>query len=134
MIRAHLDELVLRRAQDGATERPSVHQLPNGSHLIRIPEVKLGEGWNRRTATVLFVAPVGYPEARPDCFWIEPGELRVGEHGTPQSSNDSNPIPGDDVAGRSTTWFSWHLQAWNPAEDTLVRFFNAILQRLSPAR
>lgn len=109
-------------------------QLSNGSHLIIVPDVKLPQGeWNRDHTTVLFVAPPGFPTAQPDCFWVTPTGFRLINETTPQASNDSNPIPGD-TEQRSTTWFSWHLQSWNPNNDTLVTYFKVILQRLNPAR
>lgn len=115
-------------------EQPSTTSLPNGSYLIKIPEVDMPSGWDRKVATILFVAPPGYPAAQPDCFWVEPGALRLQNGGTPQATNDANPIPGDIVSPRNTTWFSWHLQGWNPNNDSLVTYFNVIMQRLNPAR
>jgi hypothetical protein len=124
-----------------ATERarwvgaaPVCSPLSNGGTLISIPDLEIGPGWDRERVTVLFVAPPGYPAAQPDCFWVEPGGFRLSNGGTPQATNDSNPIPGDAPGGRNTTWFSWHLQSWNPNKDTLMTFYNAILQRLIPAR
>lgn len=111
----------------------SKEALPNGAWLICVPGVKLPVGWNRNDVTVLFVAPPGYPAAQPDCFWVEPGGLRLQNGGTPQASNDSNPIPGD-TKQRNMTWFSWHLQTWNPNTDSLVTYFNVVMQRLNPAR
>jgi hypothetical protein len=120
--------------QRNSEQRPTARPLPNGGHLITVPDVDIGPGWSARRVTVLFVAPPGYPAARPDCFWIEPSELRLASGATPQSSNDSNAIPGDDVPNRRTTWFSWHLQTWDPNVDSLVTFFNVIMKRLKPAR
>jgi hypothetical protein len=133
MIESQLAQLVSDRERDRAPE-PIARRLPNGGYLITVPAVDIGEGWNQRTVTVLFVAPPGYPAARPDCFWVEPSGLRLAGGGTPQNTNDSNPIPGDDVPGRRTTWFSWHLQTWDPNADSLLRFFNVIMNRLKPAR
>lgn len=116
---------------------PTFTSLPNGSYLIKVPEVGMpASGWdqNRKAVTILFVAPPGYPAAQPDCFWVEPGGLRLENGDTPQASNESNPIPGDTVTPRNTTWFSWHLQSWNPNNDSLVTYFNVIMQRLNPAR
>jgi len=107
--------------------------LPNGGVLITVDDVPTGDGWNREKVKLLFVAPPGYPAAQPDCFWVEPGGLRLTNGATPQASNDSNPIPGD-VQARNTTWFSWHLQSWDPNTDTLLKYFNVILSRLTPAR
>lgn len=106
-----------------------VEKLPNGSTLIQLANVDIESGWNRPTANVLFIAPPNYPAAQPDCFWVEPNGFRLANGGTPQASNDSNPIPGDINPGRSTTWFSWHVQAWNPNSDTLLGYFKVILNR-----
>lgn len=104
---------------------------PSGSHLIEIPDFVLPPGWNRKTSTILFVAPPGYPAAQPDCFWLEPGGVRLANEETPHASNDSNPIPD---FGQRGTWFSWHLQGWNPNQDSLLRYINVIIRRLDPPR
>jgi hypothetical protein len=106
--------------------------LSSGAHLVEIPGYPLPSGWNRREATILFVTPPGYPGAQPDCFWVDTAGLRLANGGTPQATNDSNPIPG--VNGRSTTWFSWHLQSWNPNNDSLLTYLYVITQRLYPPR
>jgi hypothetical protein len=114
----------------------SASVLPNGGHLIEVPNVQLPPGWSQKAVTVLFVVPPGYPAAQPDCFWVEvngPGRLRLEGGGTPQNSNDTNPIPGLNPP-RPVTWFSWHLQNWNPNQSSLVTYFNVIMQRLRPAR
>ena len=134
MIEQQLPVLAAEREREGAPP-PEYTALPNGSHLIRVPQVNLGPGWDRAVADVLFVAPPGYPSAPPDCFWVEPGGLRLEGGRTPANTNDSNPIPGDVLQGRNTTWFSWHLQGWNPNGDRgLLTFFNVIQRRLQPAR
>lgn len=114
---------------------PIYTQLSNGGVLVEVDNVDIsGQGWNRDKAKVLFVAPPGYPAAQPDCFWVEPAGFRMANGGTPQNTNDANPIPGEVVPGRSTTWFSWHLQSWNPSKDSLVTYFNVIMRRFIPAR
>lgn len=114
---------------------PEIQDLPGGGKLVRINKVILPKGkWNRDDADVLFVVPPGYPAARPDCFWVTPASFRLAGGGTPQASNDGNPIPGDPVSGRPTTWFSWHLSHWTPGQDSLVSYFQTILTRLTPAR
>ena len=133
MIDEQFAALKAKREGEGAA-LPEQIRLPNGGMLIRVPGIDVGVGWNRRTVDILFVAPPGYPAAQPDCFWIEPAGLRLEGGGTPQNSNDSNPIPGDVQSGRSTTWFSWHLQSWNPNRDSLLTFFQVIMKRLKPAR
>lgn len=105
----------------------SIARLPSGAYLVTIPEVTLPAGWNQKVVTILFVAPPGYPAALPDCFWVEPKGLRLANGATPQGSNDSNPIP---EVGPRGTWFSWHLQHWNPNNDSLVTYFKVIMRRL----
>ena len=112
---------------------PKRTDLPSSGVLIEIPGVKV-EGWNRPSADILFLAPPGYPASQPDCFWIQPSGFRLADGGTPQNTSDSNGIP-DDISGeRNTTWFSWHIERWNPNQDTLCTYFRVILNRLSPAR
>lgn len=105
----------------------SLSRLPSGAHLVTIPDVKLPDGWNRASTTILFLAPPGYPASKPDCFWVQPTGMRLKGEATPQGTNDSNPIP--EVSGRSTTWFSWHVKEWNPNGDTLKTYVNVIMQR-----
>jgi len=128
-----LDALRAHCVREGATNVQG-EMLPNGGMLITVDGVDLGPGWNREKATVLFLAPPGYPAAQPDCFWVQPNGLRLENGTTPEASNDSNPIPGDTMAGRSATWFSWHLSSWNPGHDTMVTYFKVIMNRLKPAR
>jgi hypothetical protein len=111
--------------------RADLSRLPSGAHLVTIPDVSLPPGWSIPKVTVLFVAPPAYPAAQPDCFWIEPGGIRLANGVTPQNTNDANPIP---EVGPRGTWFSWHIQHWNPNTDTLVTYFKVIMQRLTPAR
>jgi Prokaryotic E2 family E len=111
----------------------SATPLPSGAHLITVPNVALSGDWNRQMATVLFLAPPGYPAAQPDCFWVEPGHLRLKAGQTPQGSNDSNPIPELNPP-RQFTWFSWHLQGWNPNRDSLITYFKVIMKRFGTPR
>jgi len=123
-----------QQTQDLTARYPgtSVTLLPTGGHLVEIANFKMPAGWNREIATILFLAPPGYPAAQPDCFWVEPGQVRLQNGATPQNTNDTNLIPG--VVGQRGTWFSWHVQSWDPNRDTLLRYVNVIMQRLKPAR
>lgn len=111
----------------------SANLLANGAHLIEIPNFPLAPGWNREATTLLFVAPPGYPTAPPDCFWVAPSGLRLAGGGTPQNTNDSNPIPGL-VPPKATTWFSWHVQRWSPNGNALLTYLNVIKARLATAK
>lgn len=110
-----------------------LQRLATGAYLVTVKNVPLREGWSRGATDVLFLAPAGYPAAQPDCFWVTP-YLRLTNGAMPQSANDGSAIPGDPVPGRSLTWFSWHLQSWDPNRDKLATFYSTILKRLIPAR
>lgn len=107
--------------------------LANGAHLIRLPNLPLPHGWDRTDVTVYFVTPPGYPAAQPDCFWTEQRLRLANIVEPPQNSNETNTIP-DAAAVAVGTWFSWHLQGWNPNQDSLVTYAKVIRQRLKPAR
>lgn len=134
MIAQQFDELKARLREKSPVLEATLTPLANGGALIKVVQVDLGPGWNRPSADVLFVAPPGYPNAAPDCFWVEPSPLRLANGATPQNSNDSNPIPGDNEPGRRTTWFSWHIQGWNPNTNSLWTYYLVIRDRLRPAR
>jgi len=112
-------------------DRLRVTQLPSGARLIEIRNHKLVPGWSQEFVTILFVAPPAFPAAQPDCFWVEPVGLRLQSGQTPQSTNDSNPIP---EVGPRGTWFSWHVQDWNANRDSLMSYFKVIEKRLDPPR
>lgn len=117
----------LQELHPGSSATP----LGSGGHLITVPNYKMPPGRSRDLVTILFLAPPGYPAAQPDCFWIEPVGIRLKNGDTPQNTNDSNQIPG---VGPRGTWFSWHVQQWNPNQDTLATYLKVIRQRLKPAR
>ena len=128
-MQAQQDELTEYCTRLGSNA-PAYSQLSNGGVLVEIENVDItGLGWNRDKVKILFAIPPGYPAAQPDCFWVEPANFRTATGATPQNTNDSNPIPGEVVPGRSITWFSWHLQTWNPSKDSLVTYFNVIMRR-----
>jgi len=104
-------------------------QLPSGACLIVIPNFKLSNGWSHQSTTVKFLAPVGYPFAKPDCFWIEP-TVRLKSGGMPQNCNISA-IPEVNV---NHLWFSWHVAQWNPNRDNLLTFVRVIESRLKDPR
>lgn len=107
----------------------SLRQLPSGAALISIPEFPLPPGWSERSTTVKFLAPVGYPLSKPDCFWANQG-LRLANGGMPQASNIS-PIP---EVNEHNLWFSWHAGPWNVNRDNLLTYLRVIEARLKEVR
>lgn len=115
----------LQETMPGATAAA----LPDGTALIHLPDVALPGGWNQEHSHAWFVVPVGYPDARPDCFFVDPG-LRLA-HGQMPQNTAMQVLPG---TGTPHLWFSWHLQAWNPARDTLLTFARVARDRLQRAQ
>ena len=108
----------------------TVQALPSGATLVSVPNVELPSGWSKGATRVFFLAPVGFPHAQPDCFWVD-ADLRLQGGGMPQSTG-MNPIP---EMGTALLWFSWHLaHPWNPNRDTLATWFGVIRNRLREVR
>jgi hypothetical protein len=103
--------------------------LPSSGQLITVPKVQLPSGWSQPATTVYFIAPVGYPLAKPDCFWADPN-LRLSNGSMPQAANIT-PIP---EVGQGQLWFSWHANQWNPNRDNLLTYMRVIEARLKQAR
>jgi hypothetical protein len=110
--------------KEGGYTDVAVFPLPDGSAIITVPNVALPPGWSKTTATIRFVAPVGYPHAKPDCFWADV-DLRLQSGAPPQATN-TTPIPGTSEA---RLWFSWHISHWDPNRDSLLTYINVIRQR-----
>lgn len=98
---------------------------PDGSYVVVVPNVPLPAGWSKNATTVIFHAPVGYPAAKPDCFWAD-ADLRLAA-GTPPKNTGFQPPPS---GGEPKLWFSWHTETWNPNRDSLVSYLKAIEDRL----
>jgi hypothetical protein len=103
---------------------------PAGGAVITLPEFPLPPGWSQPRTTVTFVAPVGYPLARPDCFWASP-DLRLQNGSMPQNTNHQ-PVPGTNNAPQ--LWFSWHVGQWNPNRDSLLTYLRVMERRLQEVR
>lgn len=98
-----------------------LQELPSGTALIIVDNFPLPNGWSHTTTTVRFLAPVGYPFAKPDCFWSD-NHIRLGNQAPPQNTG-SNAIP--EVEG-NFLWFSWHVGQWNPNRDNLSTYMKII--------
>ena len=109
----------------------SAEALSNGATLVTVPDVRLPDGWSQASATVSFLVPVGYPMAKPDCFYTDP-ELRLRGAGMPANTGiNGQPIP-DKPEPR--LWFSWHLASWNPNRDSLLTYVRVVQDRFAQVR
>lgn len=103
-------------------------QHSDGSAIVTVPEVDLPYGWNKQRTTIRFVVPVGYPVARPDCFWADL-DLRLKHGGMPGNTGFNN------IHNLSQyLWFSYHPSIWNPNDDDFITYMNVIRRRLADAR
>jgi len=106
-----------------------LHKFPDGSHLLVVPDVVLPAGWTKLATEVRFIAPVGYPLSRPDCFWAD-SDLRLSNGNLPQNTA-VNQIP--NIASNHL-WFSWHVASWDPNHDNLLTYLYVIRRRLHDPR
>lgn len=106
-----------------------VTSLPDGSAAVKVPGIQLPLGrWNMNSTSVYFLVPVGYPMARPDCFWTE-WPLRLAGGGMPKNTGSQVP----PFSREQMLWFSWHLSSWNPNRDDLLTYVNTIRDRFNRA-
>jgi hypothetical protein len=113
----------------GECPEAELRPLPDGSHVLTVPDCPLPAGWSKARTAIKFVAPVGYPQGRPDCFWTDP-DLRLANGAAPQNTG-GNPLPGTTTPH---LWFSWHVSTWDPNQDNLLTFFHVIERRLQELR
>lgn len=116
----------LKEAFPGST----LEALPGGVELVAVPEVPLVSGWSKSTTAVWFLIPVGFPSATPDCFFADI-DLRLANGAQPASSGIQE-IPNAGKGAR--LWFSWHVNGWRPARDTLLTYMRVIRDRLDRAQ
>lgn len=108
--------------------------LADGSTLFEVPRQPLrpAGAWNKQETAILFAAPLGYPQARPDCFWAD-DDLRLSGGAMPTNTGlQSIPNAPPEIGQR--LWFSWHVTSWDLQKDTLSTYVEVIRQRLKEAR
>lgn len=125
VVQKHLGDL--QRVFPGATAA----MRADGSTLIEIPEFPLPNGWSATRTRVRFIAPVQFPMAQPDCFWVDQDLRLMPGSRTPQNTNMTPipPAPGE-VQGPPLLWFSWHVQGWDPNRGSLIGYAQIIKNRL----
>jgi len=119
----HLDVL------KGTHNAAQMLRRPDGSALVSVSGIRLPAGWNATTTTVYFVAPVGYPAARPDCFWTSQS-LRLASGTLPTNAQVNANYGGPEPL----LWFSYHLTSRNPIADNFLTYLNVAQARLREAR
>lgn len=103
--------------------------MDDGARIAVIDNVVLRPGlWNKPSTKIGFVVPVGYPMARPDCFWAD-GDLRLANGGMPKNAQFNAQYFFADWL-----WFSYHPVQWDTSRDTLITYVRLIKQRLADAQ
>ena len=113
-----------------------LEQLRSEGYVIEVLEEKsvfcivfkdypLPQGvWNReKTDLLIRVQPV-YPNGKLDMFWVNPEILL---------KNGNKPKAGDVIenyCGKQWQRFSWHVQKWNPAIDSILTYLQVVNHRL----
>lgn len=105
----------------------SWREVPGVGHVITLPQFTLPLGWNKQTCQVCFIAPQGYPYAKPDCFWADQDLRLMPPLGMPQNTGNNAVLP--ELSGM--LWFSWHTDHWNASRDDLLSWIASIRERLS---
>lgn len=131
----------LRQIQSRYTQA-HIERGKHGDGLVIVPGFQLFGGWlcekdeggtePANICTVLFHKPCGFPAAKPEHFWTDI-KLRLPDKSIPHCANQTNFIHGFEQ-WKGLTWFSWHLQMWDPNRDSLYSFLNAIRMRLKKPR
>ena len=116
------------KVKDKFTQATISHNA-DGSYVVSIPRFSLPPGWNKTHATIYFLVPVGYPQARPDCFWSD-ADLMLATGAPPQNTGTQ----GATGIPASLKWFSWHPQSWKPNSDTLLSYIGLIQKRFQELR
>jgi len=118
-----------RLRQAPGYERAVLHRRGDGTAVLEVPDVVLPPGWNAPSTTVYVLVPVGYPVAKPDCFWASE-QLRLAHGGMPTNtainSNLGEPQP--------KLWFSFHPASWAANSDDLYTYLKVVRRRLADVR
>lgn len=105
----------------------SWRETPGVGHVITLPQFGLPPGWNKQICRVCFIAPQGYPYAKPDCFWTDQDLRLASQAGVPRNTGTNATSP--ELA--AMLWFSWHAEQWNASSDDLLSWVASIRRRLS---
>lgn len=98
---------------------------PDGTTLIQIPDFPLVKGYNKSQTRLAFLLPIGFPQASPAHFYVDP-ELRLEAGGWLGYSHGEEYLDED--------WWQRILiypNLWSPNHDTIFTFAMVAKVRLS---
>lgn len=106
--------------------RVELRDQSDGTTIVAA-DLELPAGWNKDRTRVMFVLPVAFPSAQPDCFFADL-DLRLSDGNMPMNSGIQ------DLDGVSYLWFSWHLSTWAPSIDDTATYLRFVERRLRDVR
>lgn len=117
------DEIALLEKQYNLIEKDASNQW-----LIILYDLPIG--WNRVKVPILILIPTGYPNTKPDNFYVPEG-FRTATGVLPENYTD-----GHVILDKKYGQFSYHVEEWKPTDDictghTLVSFMLGVEQRLA---
>ena len=132
------ESVIARHLAALAAQWPSTtwRDLGNAGTLVCVPDVKLRDGaWNRHSATIWFVIPLGYPICPPNTFWSQ--QLWFAHGGEPSYTTwwDA-PLWAPETREGQPVWqrFYCRLEAWSPNRGDDLRTFVRTCQQWLDAR
>lgn len=104
-------------------EQAELHQNPDGSIHIEIPDVRIQDWWEPTTIRTLLVIQPDYPQSRPMIFVQDDLKLK-GSGIKPKGSGGPSQLRGKN-------WLSlcWNPENWDISNQTLLRAFRFGLLR-----
>lgn len=109
----------LRRIEE---DFPLVEIIAQGDGWwLQLAEITLPPGWTPPVSRIAVEISAGFPEVKPDGFWIEPGL---------QAPPGFPPAPAGGEARHGATWAKvcYQVQAWDPQRETYWRYVKAMLR------
>lgn len=83
---------------------------PDGSIDLELPGFELPPGWTKPQTSVMVSIPVGYPDNKPQGFFIDP-DLQL-------ASGQAVGLSGPQVRGdHNWNYFCWNSAEWDPHRD-----------------
>jgi hypothetical protein len=91
--------------------------------FVIFEDYPLPNGWNKNKTKLLIMSDISYPNSKLDMFWVDE-DVRLENGAMPQGCAIENHL--------NSKWnrFSWHVQKWNPAVDSIITYLGTVDYRL----
>jgi hypothetical protein len=111
-----------------------VYEVGNEVHVL-LPSFTFPDAYNPRSADLLVRLPAGYPDAKPDMFWTNPGVRLVSGAWPTRCEHHELPGSGDGVeVYNKIAWQRWSRHSnpadWRSGVDGLRNYIGTIKREL----